>query len=52
MVAAVAEVAGLNSSAPLDAAAYKESLSSVSPWSSAALDYRYGERISFLLGGR
>ena len=37
MVAAVAEVAGLNSSAPLDAAAYKESLSSVSPWSSAAL---------------
>jgi hypothetical protein len=37
MVAAVAEVAGLNSSAPLDAAAYKESLSSASPWSSAAL---------------
>ena len=37
VVAAVAEVAGLNSSAPLDAAAYKESLSSASPWSSAAL---------------
>jgi hypothetical protein len=37
MVAAVAEVAGLNASAPLDASAYKESLSSVSPWSSAAL---------------
>ncbi len=37
MVAAVAEVSGLNSSAPLDAAAYNESLSSTSPWSSAAL---------------
>ena len=37
VVAAVAEVAGLNSSAPLDAAAYKESLSSASPWSSAAI---------------
>ena len=37
VVAAVAEVAGLDPSAPLDAAAYKESLSSTSPWSSAAL---------------
>ena len=37
VVAAVAEVAGLNPSAPLDAAAYKESLSSASPWSSAAI---------------
>ena len=37
MVAAVAEVAGLNSSAPLDTATYKESLSSTSPWSSAAI---------------
>ena len=37
VVAAVAEVAGLDPSAPLDAAAYHESLSSASPWSSAAL---------------
>ncbi len=37
VVAAVAEVSGLDSSAPLDTAAYKESLSSASPWSSAAL---------------
>ena len=37
VVAAVAEVSGLNSSAPLDSAAYNESLSSASPWSSAAI---------------
>ena len=37
VVAAVAEVAGLDPSAPLDAAAYNESLSSSSPWSSAAI---------------
>ena len=37
VLAAVSEVAGLNASAPLDRAAYHESLSSVSPWSSAAL---------------
>jgi hypothetical protein len=37
MVAAVAEVAGLDPSAPLDSAAYHESLNSTTPWSSAAL---------------
>ena len=37
VVAAVAEVAGLDPSAPLDRSAYNESLSSASPWSSAAL---------------
>jgi putative Ig domain-containing protein/parallel beta helix pectate lyase-like protein len=37
VVAAVSEVAGLDPSAPLDSAAYHESLSSTTPWSSAAL---------------
>ena len=37
LVAAVAEVAGLDPTAPLDRSAYNESLSSASPWSSAAL---------------
>jgi parallel beta-helix repeat protein len=37
VVAAVSEVAGLNAAAPLDRSAYHESLSSTSPWSSAAL---------------
>src|SRR5579862_62535 len=37
MVAAVSEVSGLDPSAPLDSSAYHESLSSTSPWSSAAL---------------
>ncbi len=37
VVAAVSEVAGLDPTAPLDRSAYNESLSSASPWSSAAL---------------
>ncbi len=37
VVAAVSEVAGLDPNAPLDRSAYNESLSSASPWSSAAL---------------
>ena len=37
MVAAVSEVSGLDPSAPLDSSAYHESLSSTTPWSSAAL---------------
>jgi hypothetical protein len=37
MVAAVSEVSGLDPTAPLDGSAYNESLSSASPWSSAAL---------------
>jgi hypothetical protein len=37
VVAAVSEVAGLDPSAPLDSSAYRESLSSASPWSSASL---------------
>jgi hypothetical protein len=37
VVAAVAEVAGLDPSAPLDQSGYHESLSSASPWSSATL---------------
>jgi hypothetical protein len=37
MVAAVSEVSGLDPSAPLDSSAYHESLSSTTPWASAAL---------------
>jgi hypothetical protein len=37
VVAAVSEVAGLNTSAPLDQSGYHESLISTSPWSSATL---------------
>src|SRR5438477_1846427 len=37
VVAAVSEVAGLDPAAPFDSAAYHESLSSTTPWSSAAL---------------
>jgi hypothetical protein len=37
VVAAVSEVAGLDSSAPLDQSGYHESLSTASPWSSAAV---------------
>jgi hypothetical protein len=37
VVAAVSEVAGLDPLAPLDSAAYNESLSSTTPWSSASL---------------
>jgi hypothetical protein len=37
VVAAIAEVAGLDPAAPLDQSSYHESLSSASPWSSAAL---------------
>src|SRR5438477_1796618 len=37
VVAAVSELAGLDPSAPFDSAAYHESLSSTTPWSSAAL---------------
>jgi hypothetical protein len=37
LVAAVSEVAGLDPTAPLDRSAYSESLSSASPWFSAAL---------------
>ena len=37
VVAAIAEVSGLDPASPLDTSAYHESLSSTSPWSSAAL---------------
>src|SRR5438477_1204131 len=37
VVAAVSELAGLDPAAPFDSAAYPESLSSTTPWSSAAL---------------
>src|SRR6202011_1289581 len=37
VVAAVSEVAGLDPNAPLDQSGYNESLTSASPWSSAAL---------------
>jgi len=50
LLVAVAEVAGLDPSAPLDKSGYHESLTATAAWSSAAVTTTAAKRISVFLG--